>query len=118
MLYVLTIARTVLYLARTAVRKSRERLMPRYDAKSDANQSDIVESLRTIGATVESLHRVGAGCPDLLVGFRGVNVLMEVKTDKGKLRETQVAWHDEWRGQVAIVRNADDAFLVLEQVTT
>lgn len=92
--------------------------MPLYAAASDGNQQQIIDGLRSIGATVESLHRVGRGCPDLMIGFRGYNLLMEVKTVKGKMRESQVVWHGEWRGQVATVRSVEDALAVIEAVTT
>ena len=48
-------------------------------AKIDANQTEIVKALRQVGASVQSLASTGKGCPDLLVGFRGVNWLLEVK---------------------------------------
>ena len=86
--------------------------------KVDLNQMEIVATLRKIGATVQSLASVGNGCPDLLVGFRGINYLMEVKDgDKApsaqKLTPDQVKWHLEWCGDVHIVRSVDDAFQVL-----
>lgn len=83
--------------------------MPRYAAKVDQNQQLIVETLRQIGASVEPLHAVGRGVPDLLVGFRDRTYLLEVKTDQGELNADQRAWHGRWRGQVAIVRSADEA---------
>lgn len=82
-------------------------------AKVDRNQGDIVEMLRAVGASVESLARVGAGVPDLLVGFRGQNWLLEVKVGKGALTEDQQEWHPAWRGQVAVVRSADEALRVI-----
>lgn len=86
--------------------------------KVDLNQMEIVATLRKIGASVQSLATVGNGCPDLLVGFQGINYLMEVKDgDKvpsaQKLTQDQVKWHLEWRGMVHIVRSVDDAFQVL-----
>lgn len=86
--------------------------------KVDLNQMEIVATLRKIGATVQSLASVGNGCPDLLVGFRGINYLMEVKDgDKvpsaQELTPYQVKWHIEWRGEVHIVRSIYDAFEVL-----
>ena len=87
-------------------------------AKVDRNQSEIVHALRTAGATVQPLHTVGAGCPDLLVGFRGANFLIEVKDWKAapsdrKLNPTQVAWHDGWKGSVAKVETAEAALAVI-----
>ena len=48
----------------------------------DDNQNDIVTALRKAGATVRIISQ-GEGIPDLLVGFRGETMLMEVK-DGGK----------------------------------
>jgi len=86
--------------------------------KVDLNQMEIVATLRKIGATVQSLATVGNGCPDLLVGFQGINYLMEIKNgDKvpsaQELTPDQIKWHIEWRGEVHIVRSIDDAFAVL-----
>lgn len=77
-------------------------------AKVDANQAQIVADLRKVGCTVIPLHAVGGGVPDLLVGFQGRNVLLEVKDgrkppSKRKLTEDQVEFHEGWRGQVAVV---------------
>jgi hypothetical protein len=78
-------------------------------AKVDCNQPEIVQALRKAGRTVQPLHQVGKGCPDLLVGYQGVNYLLEVKTDKGDLTEDQVTWISNWRGQSWIVRSAEEA---------
>lgn len=83
-------------------------------AAVDANQSAIVAALRKCGCTVTLLHKVGQGCPDLLVGSRGINVLLEVKDgakspSKQSLTPAQVEWHRDWRGQVAVVRTWQEA---------
>lgn len=78
-------------------------------AKVDANQTSIVNALRQVGASVQSIATIGNGVPDLLVGFRGSNLLMEVKVGKSKLTTDETEWHQEWSGQVAIVRSADEA---------
>jgi hypothetical protein len=85
----------------------------RYAARVDGNQSALVEQIEELGASVQSLHTLGGGVPDLLVGYRGLNYLLEVKDpaqppSKRKLRETQVLWHSDWRGQVAIVETVED----------
>jgi hypothetical protein len=82
--------------------------------RTDANQPEIVQALRDIGASVQDLHIVGKGCPDILVGWRGVNYLMEIKTDTGKLNQREKVWHADWRGQVATVRTIDEALEVLQ----
>lgn len=78
-------------------------------ARTDANQQEIVDALRKVGASVESLHRVGGGVPDLLIGFRNQNFLIEVKTGTGRLNDRQRDWHQLWRGHVAIARTIDEA---------
>lgn len=83
-------------------------------ARIDANQPAIIAALRSIGATVQPLHAVGGGCPDLLVGLRGRNILMEVKDgarppSERRLTADQVEWHAGWRGTVAVVNSAEEA---------
>lgn len=78
--------------------------------QSDPNQKEIVAALRAVGATVDII-----GDPvDLLVGWRGENLLMEVKRDaKAKLQPSQVAFIGSWRGQVARVNSVAEALAVL-----
>lgn len=90
----------------------------RYAAKVDRNQAEIVEALRKAGATVTPLHTVGGGCPDLLVGYRRQNFLIEVKDWRAaksdrELNDNQKEWHAGWKGQVAKVEDADAALAVI-----
>jgi hypothetical protein len=88
-------------------------------AKIDANQTQVVEALRAAGATVQSLAAVGQGVPDLLVGFQGKTLLMEVKDGRRppserRLTDQQLTWHGAWRGgPVAIVDGPDAALRML-----
>ncbi len=71
---------------------------------------EIKKFFQKVGCSVYDAARVGGGFPDLLLGYRGHNVLCEIKDpEKGKLKETQVKFIDEWRGQVAIVSNIEEA---------
>jgi Holliday junction resolvase len=85
----------------------------RYRARVDANHKEIVDALRDIGASVVSLAPIGKGCPDLLVGYRGRNYLLEVKTEKGALKPLQVTFAELWRGQVVVVRSIDEAIMAV-----
>ena len=81
-------------------------------AKVDANQREIIAALRKIGCSVQLLHQVGGGCPDVMVGFRGVTTLLEIKNPAGlnKVSESQITWQNEWRGgPVWVVRSAGEA---------
>ena len=87
-------------------------------AKVDRNHTEIVHALTSIGATVQDLSAVGQGCPDILVGFRGRNVLLEIKDGKAppsarRLNERQKRWHIWWKGQVTVVCSAEEAIAVV-----
>lgn len=80
----------------------------------DANQAEIVQALRQIGATVTVLSHVGFGCPDILVGRHGINYLLEIKDgtktpSRQKLTPAETRWHRAWEGQAAIVVSVEDA---------
>jgi hypothetical protein len=67
--------------------------------KQDANALAVVSALRAAGATarfIEFAHGM-AGCPDLLVAWKGVTYLMEVKVKGGRLSEAQKKFHAEWK---------------------
>ena len=90
--------------------------------RTDANQQEIINELRKIGCSVFDASQFGNGFTDLVVGRAGVNWLMEVK-DGSKppstqaLTKDQKKFHDEWRGQKAVVRSPDEAIaIVLEYV--
>lgn len=85
----------------------------RRDARVDRNQQEIITALRQIGASVCPLHFAGKGCPDLIVGFRGRNYLMEVKSGRGKLNAAQRTFHKSWHGQIAMVRSPLEAVAVI-----
>jgi hypothetical protein len=70
-------------------------------AKVDQNQAQVVSALRAAGARVLSLAKLGEGCPDLLIGYAGLLILMELKnpgTARGRkgLNEAQRLFFAEW----------------------
>ena len=83
-------------------------------AKTDGNHADVLKALRDAGATAQSLHTVGQGCPDILVGFRGINILLEVKdgsltSSRRELTADEREWHGTWGGQVAVAKTPEEA---------
>lgn len=87
-------------------------------ARTDRNQTTIVQGLRGAGASVTILSMVGNGVPDILVGFRGINYLMEIKDwkkppSKRKLTPLEQEFFDTWRGQVDKIETLDDALSVI-----
>lgn len=91
-------------------------------ARADANQPEIVEALRKVGAKVAHLH-VAPGLLDLLVGFRGRLYWVEVKDGRKKpsdreLTPAEKTVFKEWRefvevGAIAKVESVDDAMRVI-----
>ncbi len=79
----------------------------------DINQAEIVAALRGLGASVQPLQAVRGGCPDLLVGWRGRNYLLEVKGEHGRLTECEDRWLIGWTGQVQIVHDVDEALAAI-----
>lgn len=93
----------------------------RRSARTDDNHSEIVSALRQCGAFVTSLAAVGKGCPDLLVGFRGRWMLIEVKNGKkSPSRRDLTDWQKDFHTDaftvgcgVHIVNNIDEAVALL-----
>ena len=90
----------------------------RMKAKVDANQTMIVNTLRTCGCEVESLAAVGNGVADLLVYHRATRqvFLIEVKDGEKvpsarRLTPDQLEWHTRW--PVSIVENIEQAIAVV-----
>jgi len=85
----------------------------RRNARVDSNHREIADALRAVGASVVSLAAIGRGVPDLLVGFRGVNYLLEIKTTKGKLTPDQTEFTALYRGVVVVVRSVSEAYAAI-----
>lgn len=82
--------------------------------RNDSNKSALHKLWLAIGGSWLDLVPEKGGEPDALVGWRGLNRLIEIKDPKKppserKLRADQEEWHREWRGHpVAVVMNFDD----------
>lgn len=84
----------------------------------DANQASITKELRKRGCSVTPTHMVSNGFPDLVVGYKGLNFVFELKdgtqvASKKQLTEDEKKWHKEWQGTAHIIYSIDDALDVL-----
>ena len=77
--------------------------------QSDANEKRLIEYLRARGAQVEKIHQP----VDLLIAFRGVTAVAEVKTPRGKLNRAQEAFLAVWGGMAAVLRDEADCATLL-----
>jgi hypothetical protein len=91
-------------------------------ARVDANQQEIVDMLRSAGCTVQSLASLGHGVPDLLVGYRGRTILMEVKDGRKApsarlLTPDQREWADAWTGgPVWVISDQTQALDIIKRI--
>lgn len=84
----------------------------------DENQKEIVRQLRQLGVTVRHLHMVGDGLPDIIVGHRKQNFLIEIKDHKKKksakkLTDDEQEFFDTWKGQVAKCETLEEILKVI-----
>lgn len=77
--------------------------------KVDGNHNAIVDALRDHGICAQSIATVGGGCPDIIAGFRGVNVLLEAKMPGKAPNVNEKEWALRWAGQYAIVDSPEAA---------
>ena len=90
--------------------------MTYYKKRVDENQKTIIHTFIALGASVLNLSTVGRGCPDLLIGYKGKTVLVEIKRDeKAKFTEPQVKFMQEWRGgAVSRIDSVDAAIRLIK----
>lgn len=88
--------------------------------RTDANHSEIVKGLRAIGASVQSLAECGKGVPDLLIAFRGLWFVAEIKDgskppSRQRLTTAEEVWHEEFsrRAPVHTWTSLNDALKTL-----
>jgi len=89
-----------------------------YAKRVDENQRTIVHTFIALGASVLNLSTVGRGCPDLLIGYKGKSVLVEVKrNDKSTYTEPQVKFMQEWRGgAISRIDSVDAAIRLIKML--
>ncbi len=90
-------------------------------ASKDANHDPVANTFRDLGCSVLDTHLpVVPGYPDLLVGHRGVNYMVEVKnpeTAYGRkgLSVSQTDFTASWRGATPILVTSTDEAIALVQ---
>ncbi len=85
----------------------------RYAARVDANQDQIVSALRAAGAYVWII-----GLPvDLLVGYKGKTILVEVKNgSKKRLTKLQADFFENWSGSTLVRIDSPESALRMLRV--
>ena len=88
----------------------------RLASRADSNQREIVQALRTCGAAVLHLHRVGSGCPDLLVCYHKQLFLIEIKTRTGRFTKDELHFIASWPGTIYVVRSIEEALEAINAI--
>jgi Holliday junction resolvase len=88
-------------------------------ARIDQSHTEIVAGLRKMGCSVLSLAAVGDGCPDILAGWRGVNLLLELKDgskspSRRELTPAQLEFLVHWRGTAVVVKTLEEAMEMMQ----
>lgn len=92
--------------------------MTYYKKRVDENQKQLVHTFIALGASVLNLSTVGRGCPDLLIGYRGKSVLVEIKRDeKAAFTEPQIKFMQNWRGgPISRIDSVDAAIRLIKML--
>jgi hypothetical protein len=91
-------------------------------ARIDDNQKQIVKFLREKNVTVSVTSGIGKGFPDIVCGYKGKNILLEIKDgskflSQQSLTPEQRIWHYEWKGQIAVVNSPEMAWEEIQKHT-
>ena len=84
----------------------------------DGNQKKITEQLRRLGVSVAVTSSLSNGFPDLVLGYKGRNYLIELKDEnkppsQRELTKDEMKWHSDWRGQINTCKNLDEILEVI-----
>lgn len=81
----------------------------------DLTHAEVINGLLQVGMTAKSIASVGGGVPDVIAGWRGVTVLLEVKSGNNKLNAQEEEFAAKWAGSYAVVYNAEEAIKAVEK---
>lgn len=90
-------------------------------AKVDSNQAEVVAAFRVFGFSVLHLYQVGKGCPDILLGCKKGNVLVEIKDGKKppsarELTSDEKEFHKNWRGPIYVIETMEDVITLAKKI--
>lgn len=93
----------------------------RKKARVDANQKEIVKELRRLDISVLHTHQLGKGAPDLILGYRNDNFLIELKDgsktkSQQRLTPDEVEFQNKWQGNYAVCNSLEQVLTVIDYV--
>lgn len=90
-------------------------------AKVDANQAQLVDLLRTAGMSVAVTSSSHDGFPDLVVGYGGISVLVEVKDgakspSARQFTPKQTDFHSAFKGAITVIEDEEQALGLVKAI--
>ena len=82
-------------------------MIPRYAARRDTTEPEIIMALERMGFHVEQIS--APGIPDLLMSRAGQWYVAEAKTGKGRLTKAQHVFHGAAKAPIPILRTVEQA---------
>ena len=82
--------------------------MSKYNRKKDDNHNEIKQFVESCGISWMDTHELGNDRPDAVVGKGPWNILVEIKSSKGKQTEGQSKFFKLWRGPKMVVKSCLD----------
>lgn len=77
--------------------------------KVDGTHNAIVTALRNAGVRVFDSSALGRGFPDLVCSYGGFTALVEAKSERGRIRDTQKSFKRDWLGIVIVAKTGEEA---------
>ena len=86
--------------------------------QTDSNHTAVMDALRAAAMKPVSTASLGSGFPDIVVGFRGINVMLEVKDgakfpSQRALTADEKTFHETWPGQICVVESPEAAVIAV-----
>lgn len=93
----------------------------RMRARKDANHKEIAQVFTVLGFTVLDTSMIGDGAPDMIVGYKNTNFLIEIKDGSKppsarRLTPDEQDFHAKWKGPIAIISSVDEALDLINRV--
>jgi hypothetical protein len=84
--------------------------------RTDANHAELKGYFERLGCSVHDASRLGEDFPDLIVALHKQTVLVEVKSENGKLTPGQIRFRREWKGITYEARTLDDVIAIVGEL--
>lgn len=80
-----------------------------------------MDKLRCIpNLSVVSTHTIGKGFPDIIVGYKGLNYMIEIKDgtkqpSKRKLTADELVFHMRWKGRIDVCKSFEEVLNLINE---